>query len=84
METSGGTAPVARFGGWLALGALALATLAACASSPEAARVRGGGPGGDTGNRGDPVQLQGDQPYPARVYYETPRDLPPAGTAPAG
>ena len=41
--------------------------LTAC--SPEATRTRGGGPGGDTGNRAPVVDLHG------RIdpYYETPR-----------
>lgn len=37
--------------------------LAAC-TSPEAERVRGGGPGADKGNRGDPVVMhEGSKPY---------------------
>jgi hypothetical protein len=37
--------------------------LTAC-SSPEAARTRGGGPGADVKNRGQPVELHaGAQPY---------------------
>jgi hypothetical protein len=37
--------------------------LAAC-SSPEATRTRGGGPGGDTGNRPDVVRMhEGSRPY---------------------
>lgn len=35
--------------------------LLATACSPEGDRVRGGGPGGDIGNRGQPVQLHGDR-----------------------
>jgi len=34
---------------------VALLALAAC--SPEATRTRGGGPGADVGNHGQPVQL---------------------------
>ena len=33
--------------------------LSACAVSPEAARVRGGGPGADIGNHGVVVQIHG-------------------------
>lgn len=47
--------------------ALLLATAAACAS-PEAVRVRGGGPGGDTGNH-DPVT---EVHAGATMYYRTP------------
>lgn len=71
-------APVARAGVLLALAALVLVGLAAC--GPEAARVRGGGPGADPGNRGAEVQLQGDVPEATRVYFETPRDEPPIAT----
>jgi hypothetical protein len=39
----------------------------ACAS-PEAARVRGGGPGADPGNRRVTVQLHAG----AKMYYHTP------------
>ena len=47
--------------------------LAAC-SSPEAERVRGGGPGADTGNRGEPVRMHaGSQPY-----AKTPKLIPEA------
>ena len=52
---------------WPALAVL-VATLAAC-TSPEAARGRGGGPGADVGNVGDPVVMhEGSHPY-----HETPR-----------
>jgi hypothetical protein len=45
-----------------------VAALAGC-ESPEAARVRGGGPGADTGNRGEVVLMhQGSLPY-----YRTPK-----------
>ena len=43
----------------LILAALALLVLTGC--SPEAERVRSGGPGGDIGNRGRPVRLHGDR-----------------------
>jgi hypothetical protein len=47
--------------------AILLTGLAGCAS-PEATRVRGGGPGADVGNHGARTQLhQG-----ARMYYRTP------------
>ncbi len=49
---------------WLAL---LVAALAACAS-PEAARVRGGGPGGDPGNHDRVTQLHAG----AKMYYRTP------------
>jgi hypothetical protein len=49
---------------WLAL---TLAGVAACAS-PEAKRVRGGGPGGDPGNHDRVVDLHGG----AKMYYRTP------------
>ena len=43
-----------------------LATLGGC-TSPEATRMRAGGPGGDVGNRGDVELHGGSQPY-----YRTP------------
>jgi hypothetical protein len=59
--------------GTVAIGALAL-TLAAC-DSPEAQRTRGGGPGGDTGNRPEIVRMhEGSRPF-----QHTPR-LMPGGT----
>jgi len=58
----------------LLVAALAL-LLAAC--SPEAGRVRSGGPGADTGNRGDQVQL-----HPGNEgFYGTP-NLNPRVTVP--
>ena len=40
-----------------------LLLLAGC-TSPEAERVRGGGPGADVGNRGTPVVMhEGSKPY---------------------
>ena len=54
---------------WIPL--LAVAT-AACATSPEAARARGGGPGADPGNHGAVVQMHaGNKPY-----YKTPCRTP--------
>ena len=41
--------------------------LSAC--SPEATRVRSGGPGGDIGNRPQVPEIHG----PINPYYETPR-----------
>lgn len=51
---------------WALVCALAL-LLAAC--SPEASRVRGGGPGADTGNRAAEVQLHAAT---SQAYYGTP------------
>lgn len=43
---------------------LALIVLLAACSSPEAERARGGGPGADVGNRGNPVVMhEGSKPY---------------------
>jgi hypothetical protein len=43
---------------------VALLVLLAGCTSPEAERVRGGGPGADVGNRGDPVLMhEGSKPY---------------------
>ena len=39
------------------------------ACSPEATRVRNGGPGGDIGNRSAPAEIHGR----INPYYETPR-----------
>lgn len=50
-----------------ALLALAVAGLVGCAS-PEAARTRGGGPGGDIGNYGRVTEFHAG----ARMYYRTP------------
>jgi hypothetical protein len=43
--------------------------LLTAACSPEATRVRGGGPGGDIGNRSAPAEIHGR----INPYYETPR-----------
>jgi hypothetical protein len=41
-----------------------LVVAAASCTSPEATRTQGGGPGGDTGNRGAVVQMhEGSKPY---------------------
>jgi hypothetical protein len=45
-------------------------SLAAC-TSPEATRMRAGGPGADVGNRGEVELHGGSQPY-----YATPKILP--------
>ncbi len=51
---------------WLAL--ILTGLVGGGCASPEAARVRGGGPGGDTGNHDPVAELhQG-----AKMYYRTP------------
>ena len=50
--------------------ALMLAALAAC-TSPEATRVRAGGPGADIGNRGREVTMHGG----SQPYWQTPDRL---------
>jgi hypothetical protein len=57
------------------LAAAAAVVLGGCASSPEAARVRGE-PGADPGNHGNPVILQEPPERFDRVYYEIPYDGP--------
>lgn len=49
-----------------------LLLLTACAS-PEAVRTRGGGPGADVGNRGEPVEIHAG----AEPYYQTPCAMEP-------
>ena len=57
----------------LVLLATMLIALAGC-DSPEASRVRGGGPGADTGNRGAELLMhEGSEPY-----YKTPDLIPTA------
>ncbi|OLD89871.1 MAG: hypothetical protein AUG85_00965 [Gemmatimonadetes bacterium 13_1_20CM_4_66_11] len=51
---------------------LVAAGVAACTPSPEAARVRGGGPGADPGNHGAVVQVHAG----AKIYYKTPCRTP--------
>src|SRR5690349_10749664 len=51
--------------------------LGGCATSPEAARVRGQ-PGADPGNHGNPVVLLAPPDRVERVYYEIPYDGPKA------
>jgi hypothetical protein len=59
---------------------LAAAALAAC-TSPEADRVRGGGPGADVGNRGKPIVMhEGSQPY-AGTPKLIPAEAPPVEPA---
>jgi hypothetical protein len=49
-------------------------------TSPEATRARGGGPGGDKGNRGEAVEMHaGSEPY-----YKTPRLIGSAADGAAG
>lgn len=51
-----------------ALSVMLVVALAAC-SSPEATRSRGGDPGADIGNRGEPVRMhEGSRPF-----HDTPR-----------
>ena len=59
-----------------AVGLLAVVALGLTGCGPEATRTQGGGPGADVGNHGDPVELQGNEPADARIYYQTPRDTP--------
>ena len=49
--------------------------LGGCASSPEAARVRGE-PGADPGNHSNPLELLAPAERDDRVYYEIPYDGP--------
>lgn len=63
-----------------------LASLVLCAlacTSPEAARVRGGGPGADPGNRDAVVEMHGgSQPYfgtPCRAHEPCTGPLPYSG-----
>ena len=51
---------------------LVAVALAACAASPEASRVRGGGPGADPGNHGTVVQIHAGN----KIYYKTPCRTP--------
>ncbi len=50
---------------------LLVGVLTGAACSPEATRSRGGGPGGDIGNRSAVPQIHGT----VNPYYETPRYL---------
>lgn len=53
----------------LALAVALIALLTAACGSPESTRMRGGGPGGDVGNRSPVVELHEG----ARPYHGTPR-----------
>ena len=67
--------PRHRLGRSLARGlVLLLVCLALSGCSPEASRTRGGGSGGDVGNRATEVQLRPNGP--ASIYYLTPREGP--------
>ena len=57
------------------LAAAAAVILGGCASSPEAARVRGE-PGADPGNHGNPVVLLEPLDRDERVYYGDPYEGP--------
>lgn len=46
------------------------AALTGCA--PEGNRERGGGPGADIGNWGQPVRMHGDEDPVRRIYHQTP------------
>jgi hypothetical protein len=61
------------------VGAALVGLLAGCASSPEAARVRGE-PGADPGNHGDPVVLLAPPERFDRIYYDIPDDEPRAAS----
>jgi hypothetical protein len=54
-----------------ALGLVLVGVLLAACNSPEATRMRGGGPGGDTGNRSRVVEMHGG----SEPYWKTPRVL---------
>ena len=56
----------------LALVVVATGVLAAACDSPEATRARGGGPGGDPGNRPAEVKMHEG----SRQYWETPVLIP--------
>ena len=51
---------------------IAAGVVAGCATSPEAARVRGGGPGADPGNHGAVLEVHAGN----EVYYKTPCKTP--------
>ena len=61
------------------LAVAAAVVLGGCASSPEAARVRGE-PGADPGNHGNPVVLLEPLERVDRVYYDVPYDGPAAAS----
>jgi len=51
---------------------LVAAGVAACTTSPEATRARGGGPGADPGNHGSVVQVHDGN----KIYFKTPCKTP--------
>lgn len=61
-----------------ALPLLAVLTLGLAACSPEA--NRGGGEGADVGNRGEPIQMHGDEDQDDRIFFDTPRKPPIEGS----
>ncbi len=70
---------VCRFVRHVAPVVLLILALALGACSPEASRTRGGGPGGDIGNRGAAVELR--PTGPRVIYYNTPRPGTASGLA---
>ncbi|MEX2425182.1 MAG: hypothetical protein WD401_00290 [Thermomicrobiaceae bacterium] len=54
------------------LPALITLTILLAGCSPEGDRELGGGQGGDPGNHGANIQLQGDHSTIDRIFYETP------------
>lgn len=52
--------------------AIALAGALAACTSPEANRVRGGGPGADVGNRDRPMEMHAG----SKPYWQTPKLIP--------
>jgi hypothetical protein len=59
--------------------AVLLAVAGMGCTSPEATRTRGGGPGADVGNTGNPVEMHAG----SRPYHATPNVLPAARGGPA-
>jgi hypothetical protein len=55
--------------------------LAACGPEGDRDRGDGEGTGADIGNRGDSVEMHGDDPRDERIYRDTPNDLPEAAEA---
>ena len=60
----------------LGVALLAVVGIVAC-NSPEATRMRGGGPGADVGNRGHVVEMHGG----SEPYWRTPRLVEERGKA---
>jgi hypothetical protein len=65
IPPAAGMSGAARFA---AAAGLASAILLAACTPPEAARIRGGGPGADTGNRDAVVEMHGG----SNMYWKTP------------